>query len=35
MRQLDDEEVARLLAGAAHYVDNARRYRDSLQEVKP
>jgi carbonic anhydrase/acetyltransferase-like protein (isoleucine patch superfamily) len=35
VRELGDEEVARLLAGAAHYLDNARRYRDELQEITP
>jgi carbonic anhydrase/acetyltransferase-like protein (isoleucine patch superfamily) len=30
VRQLSDEEVARLDASAAHYVDNARRYRTQL-----
>jgi carbonic anhydrase/acetyltransferase-like protein (isoleucine patch superfamily) len=30
VRQLTDEEVARLLASARHYVDNWRRYRASL-----
>jgi carbonic anhydrase/acetyltransferase-like protein (isoleucine patch superfamily) len=31
VRELNDEEVARLLGSAAHYVDNARRYRETLQ----
>jgi carbonic anhydrase/acetyltransferase-like protein (isoleucine patch superfamily) len=35
VRELSDEEVGRILHGAAHYVDNARRYRDQLQEVTP
>ncbi len=35
VRELGDEEVARLLHGASHYVYNARRYRDELQEVRP
>ena len=35
VRELGDEEVARLLAGAGHYVDNGRRYRDQLQENQP
>lgn len=33
VRQLTDEEVARLLAGARHYVDNWRRYRTGLKRV--
>ena len=33
MRQLSDEEVARLYASAQHYVHNAQRYRDTLAEV--
>ena len=35
VRELSDEEVARLLHGATHYVHNARRYRDELQEIAP
>ena len=35
VRELSDEEVARLLHGAAHYVDNARRYRKELEEIAP
>ena len=31
VRELSDEDVARLLGSAAHYVDNARRYRETLQ----
>jgi carbonic anhydrase/acetyltransferase-like protein (isoleucine patch superfamily) len=31
VRELSDEEVAKLLGSAAHYVDNARRYREQLQ----
>ena len=31
VRELNDEEVARLLGSAAHYVDNARRYRETLR----
>lgn len=30
VRELTDEEVARLEKSAAHYVDNARRYREKL-----
>lgn len=30
LRTLSDEEVARLRSTAAHYVENAQRYRDSL-----
>jgi len=30
IRELSDEEVGRLLGSAAHYVDNAARYRSSL-----
>ena len=30
VRELTDEEVARLRHSAAHYVDNARRYREQL-----
>jgi carbonic anhydrase/acetyltransferase-like protein (isoleucine patch superfamily) len=33
VRQLTDEEVARLLAAAAHYVDNARRYAAQLRPL--
>jgi carbonic anhydrase/acetyltransferase-like protein (isoleucine patch superfamily) len=35
VRELSEEEVARLLHGAAHYVDNARRYRKELEEIAP
>jgi carbonic anhydrase/acetyltransferase-like protein (isoleucine patch superfamily) len=35
VRELSDEEIARLLHGAAHYVDNARRYRKELEEIAP
>ncbi|MDQ5878568.1 MAG: hypothetical protein QG592_1976 [Pseudomonadota bacterium] len=31
VRELNDEEVARLLGSAAHYVDNARHYRETLR----
>lgn len=31
VRELSDEDVARLLGSAAHYVENARRYRETLQ----
>jgi carbonic anhydrase/acetyltransferase-like protein (isoleucine patch superfamily) len=31
VRELSDEDVANLLGSAAHYVDNARRYRETLQ----
>ena len=31
VRELSDEDVARLLGSAAHYVDNARRYRETLK----
>ncbi len=34
VRELTDEEVARLLASAAHYVENARRYAARLQEIR-
>jgi carbonic anhydrase/acetyltransferase-like protein (isoleucine patch superfamily) len=33
VRQLTDEEVARLEASAAHYVANARRYREQLARM--
>lgn len=33
VRELTDEEVARLLASAAHYVENARRYAARLQRI--
>lgn len=33
VRELSDEEVARLQASAKHYVDNAARYRRDLQEI--
>ena len=33
VRELSDEEVARLQASAAHYVDNARRYREQLRPL--
>ncbi|MCK6410808.1 MAG: gamma carbonic anhydrase family protein [Azonexus sp.] len=33
VRELDDLEIARLQASAAHYVHNAQRYRDCLQAV--
>ena len=35
VRELSDEEVARLLYSAQHYVDNATRYRTLLEEIKP
>jgi carbonic anhydrase/acetyltransferase-like protein (isoleucine patch superfamily) len=31
VRELNDEDVVRLLGSAAHYVDNARRYRETLK----
>ena len=34
VRELSDEEVARLQASAAHYVENARRYQRQLQALK-
>ena len=34
VRELSDEEVARLQASAAHYVENARRYQRQLQAKK-
>jgi len=33
IRELTDEEVARLAAGAAHYVENAERFRKGLRQV--
>jgi len=33
VRELDDEEVARLLKSASHYVGNAHRYREGLQTL--
>jgi hypothetical protein len=30
VRELSDDDVAKLLKSAAHYVENARRYRTSL-----
>lgn len=33
VRELNDEEVARLLQSAAHYVDNARRYQAQMQRL--
>ncbi len=33
VRELTDEEVARLRHSAAHYVDNARRYREQLKAL--
>jgi carbonic anhydrase/acetyltransferase-like protein (isoleucine patch superfamily) len=33
IRELSDEEVERLKAGAAHYVENAERFRASLKKV--
>jgi carbonic anhydrase/acetyltransferase-like protein (isoleucine patch superfamily) len=33
VRELGDDDVARLLFSAAHYVDNARRYRMMLQAL--
>ncbi|MDP2795050.1 MAG: gamma carbonic anhydrase family protein [Sulfurisoma sp.] len=33
VRELTDEEVARLLYSARHYVDNASRYRAQLEEI--
>ena len=34
VRELSDEEVARLQASATHYVENARRYQRQLQALK-
>lgn len=34
LRTLTDEDVARLEANAAHYVDNAARYRDALRHIE-
>jgi carbonic anhydrase/acetyltransferase-like protein (isoleucine patch superfamily) len=33
LRQLTDEEVARLRGNAAHYVENATRYKQDLQKI--
>jgi carbonic anhydrase/acetyltransferase-like protein (isoleucine patch superfamily) len=33
VRELSDEEVAKLAGSAAHYVDNARRYRSQLKPL--
>ena len=33
VRELSDEDVARLKKSAEHYVDNAARYRDSLEPL--
>ena len=33
VRELSDEDVARLEKSAEHYVDNARRYRETLQAL--
>ena len=33
VRELTDEEVARLMQAAAHYVDNAGRYRETLKAL--
>ncbi len=33
IRELSDEEVERLKAGAAHYVENAQRFRTGLKKV--
>ncbi|MEY2632472.1 MAG: hypothetical protein RIR00_1126 [Pseudomonadota bacterium] len=35
VRELNDAEVQRLQASALHYVDNAKRYREQLVELKP
>jgi carbonic anhydrase/acetyltransferase-like protein (isoleucine patch superfamily) len=35
VRELSDEQIARIAQSAAHYVDNARRYRQSLKEIAP
>jgi len=35
VRELTDEEVARLLHSAQHYVNNADLYRTRLEEIKP
>jgi carbonic anhydrase/acetyltransferase-like protein (isoleucine patch superfamily) len=34
MRELTDEEVARLRHAARHYVDNAQRYRTQFEEIR-
>jgi carbonic anhydrase/acetyltransferase-like protein (isoleucine patch superfamily) len=34
VRELTDEQVARILHSATHYVHNAQRYRELLQEVR-
>jgi hypothetical protein len=33
VRELSDDDVARLEQSATHYVDNARRYRTSLKPI--
>jgi carbonic anhydrase/acetyltransferase-like protein (isoleucine patch superfamily) len=33
VRELSDEEIAKLQKSAAHYADNARRYKDDLQAM--
>ena len=33
VRELSDDDVARLKASATHYVDNARRYRNDLEAI--
>jgi carbonic anhydrase/acetyltransferase-like protein (isoleucine patch superfamily) len=35
VRELTDEQVARISYSAAHYVDNARRYQQLLEEIAP
>ena len=35
VRELTDEQVARIAHSAAHYVDNARRYQQRLEEIAP
>lgn len=34
VRELTDEEVARLIAAAKHYVENARRYATQLNQIR-
>ncbi|THF63441.1 gamma carbonic anhydrase family protein [Pseudothauera rhizosphaerae] len=35
IRELSDEDIAKLRANAAHYVDNARRYAAELRHIDP
>jgi carbonic anhydrase/acetyltransferase-like protein (isoleucine patch superfamily) len=35
VRELTDEQLARLAYSAAHYVENAQRYRQTLKEMAP